>query len=139
MNGRSFLSSIFALAFVCIVASGCGIATAAIVVASVASSQSAKGGEAVVLALKTTGDIRAKYVVFDEITKEVISQGLTPDTVALAGLIKVRVGNKLKKLRAKYRVEITHPDTEEVYSEEVEGEFKSKRWLLSKTEIKSPF
>ena len=87
-----------------------------------------------VLSVTTTSKVRAKFVVIDEISSVAVAKGLTPDTVALSGA----KGNYVK---AKYRVEITHPDTGEVYSVRVEGELNllGKAVGIDTTKIRAPF
>ena len=86
-----------------------------------------------VLFVTTASEVRARFVVIDELSSVAVVKGLTPDTVALSG-------TRAKNVKAKYRVDIIHPDTGEVYSVRVEGKRNLvSGWEIDTTEIKAPF
>ena len=70
--------------------------------------------------LVKAGELRAKYVVYS-VRDEVITKGLTPDSVAL-------------QKPGEYRFEITHPETDEVFNQIVKG-----RSSLSPSVVEAPF
>ena len=75
----------------------------------------------------SAGDVRAKYSLFNEKTSVVVARGLTPDSVVLNAS-----GN--------YRVEITHPDTGEVYTNHIKAQQDAfAGWSLSPKSIEAPF
>ncbi len=75
----------------------------------------------------SAGEVRAKYSVFNEETGVVVAKGLTPDAAVLNGS-----GN--------YRVEITHPDTGEVYTARIKAKKDAfAGWTLSPKSVEAPF
>ncbi len=79
------------------------------------------------------GELRAKYVVISETSGKTLASGLTPDTIPL----QRKVGY-LK--RARYRVEITHPETGEVYTQKVIGKRSPiTGWRLKPGAVEAPF
>ena len=121
MVNRRWLSSVVALLiFVVVGLSGCVL---------VGQTRSYEDN---VLFVSTTSEVRAKFVVIDELSSVAVIKGLTPDTVALSG-------TRVARVKAKYRVDIIHPDTGEVYSAKVEGKRTLLGWGIDPTEVKAPF
>ena len=123
INKHRFSSAVLLLAFVAVGLSGCF---------SVAFSDSSGEERSNVLAVSTASGIRARFVVIDEISSVAVSKGLTPDTVALSG-------TRVENVKARYRVEITHPERGEVYSAKVKGKRVFGKWKIDPTEVKAPF
>ena len=90
---------------------------------------SACGSNFVMMAVSSR-EVRAKYTVTDEQNGVVVSQGLTPQTLPIP---ITKRGNE------RFRVDITHPETSEVYSETVEAKLTLEGWALTKRLVEAPF